>query len=276
MKIPQPPQKEEAMLYDCGVHIIAGNCSSTPFSYPNNSVTWPSTGVTDEDARLSRRSATGSQAIIDLYMTTPLIVIGILCNVVSIVVLRRDKERHGTVFFLQALSVADTLYLFAASLRYPLRYLLPSEDCFIQLQPLVFPLLKTFQTITIWMMVLVTVHRFACFLAPLTSPLLFNDATRRRSVTIVFCTGLLYNVPRFFDSCVYRWDDPCTQRSLTRMLYRQSFSNSYYYDIYIDGLYMALLYIGPLTTIILINCRLVQAIRYTHVIHHQLQAVRSR
>lgn len=251
------------MLYNCGVHVISGNCSSRPTSTLDNA-TWSSIRVTDDDTRrLSRRSVTGSQAIIDIYITTPLILIGVVCNVISIVVLRRDKERHGTVFFLQALSVADTLYLVAASLRYPLRYLLPSEDCFVQIQPLVFPLLKTFQTIAIWMVVLVTAHRFACVCAPLTSSLLFHDANRGRSVVAVFCTGLLYNVPRFFDSCVYRWHDPCTQRSPTRMLYRQSFSNSYYYDIYIDGLYIALLYIGPLTTIILINCRLVKAIRYT-------------
>ena len=46
------------------------------------------------------------------------------------------------------------------------------------------------------------------------------------------------------------------------MLYRETFRNALYYDIYIDGLYLLLLCIGPMTTLIFMNVRLVQAIRY--------------
>jgi len=46
------------------------------------------------------------------------------------------------------------------------------------------------------------------------------------------------------------------------MVYRESFRNALYYDLYIDGLYLLFLCVGPLTTLIFMNVRLVQAIRY--------------
>jgi len=52
------------------------------------------------------------------------------------------------LLLLQALAVVDCLYLAAAALRYPLKYLLtPNNDTdpYVDMQPIVFPLLKTFQ-----------------------------------------------------------------------------------------------------------------------------------
>ena len=68
---------------------------------------------------------------------------------------------------------------------------------------------------------------------------------------------------RYLDSCVVRWIDPCGDqvRRIDVMLYRESFRNALYYDIYIDGLYLLLLCVGPMTTLVFMNVRLVQAIR---------------
>jgi len=88
------------------------------------------------------------QAVIELYVIGLLIVFGMIANIVSIIVLRRYRERRDSLFLLQALAVVDCLYLAAAGLRYPLKYLLkPSSDAdrYIDMQPTVFPLLKTFQ-----------------------------------------------------------------------------------------------------------------------------------
>jgi len=78
---------------------------------------------------------------------------------------------------------------------------------------------------------------------------------------IVFCVGFIYNIPRFFDSHTCRWYEPCTGRVLSRMLYRQVFANSHYWNIYLDGMYLLLLYVAPLTTLGFFNFRLVEAIR---------------
>ena len=79
-----------------------------------------------------------------------LIIFGMVANVVSIIVLKRYRERRDSLFLLQALAVVDCLYLAAAAVRYPLKYLLrPSAnaDAYIDMQPTVFPLLKTFQVL---------------------------------------------------------------------------------------------------------------------------------
>jgi len=49
------------------------------------------------------------------------------------------------------------------------------------------------------------------------------------------------------------------------MTYRQSFHNALYYDLYIDGLYLLFLCVGPVASLIFMNVRLVQAIRYRRV-----------
>jgi len=70
---------------------------------------------------------------------------------------------------------------------------------------------------------------------------------------------------RFLDSCVVRWVNPCsgpdTESAIELMVYRETFRRALYFDIYVDGLYLVLLYIGPLCILVYMNVRLVQAIR---------------
>jgi len=72
---------------------------------------------------------------------------------------------------------------------------------------------------------------------------------------------------RYLDSCVMRWVDQCGYqvRRIDVMLYRESFRHPLYYDLYIDGLYLLLLCVGPVTTLIFMNVRLVQAIRLLYL-----------
>jgi hypothetical protein len=88
-------------------------------------------------------------SFIEFYVIGVLVVFGLLANGASVIVLRRYRERRDALFLLQALAVADGLYLTVAGLRYPLKYVLTpgtgNVDRYVQMQPIVFPLLKTFQ-----------------------------------------------------------------------------------------------------------------------------------
>jgi len=92
-------------------------------------------------------------------------------------------------------------------------------------------------------------------------------------VNFVKTLHLLYC--RFLDSCVVRWIDPCGDqvRRIDVMLYRETFRNALYYDIYIDGLYLLFLCVGPMTTLIFMNIRLVQAIRYDSCVSFNFEPV---
>jgi hypothetical protein len=197
------------------------------------------------------------EQVAELYILSLLCIIGLFGNVMSVVVLRRDKQRRETTFLLQALAIADGLYIICAILRYPLKHLVADKSDWVMLQPYVFPLLKTCQTLCIWMMVLVTVDRFLYVCRPLHRPRLHRMA----SVFGVHAAAVLYNLPRFFDSCMMRFHDVCSNRSTARMVYAHAFQSILYFDIYQYILYILMLYILPLATLIVLNLKLIQAIR---------------
>lgn len=86
------------------------------------------------------------ETVIQLYIVSVLIAFGVAGNIVSIVVLRHDRERRETLFLLQALALADGLYLLAAVMRYPVKHLI-SSNRYAELQLVAYPLLKTFQVL---------------------------------------------------------------------------------------------------------------------------------
>lgn len=66
--------------------------------------------------------------IIELYVIGFLVAAGAFGNVLSLVVLKRDRQRRESLFLLRVLAVADLFYLVFATLRYPAKYLLPLVD----------------------------------------------------------------------------------------------------------------------------------------------------
>jgi len=69
-----------------------------------------------------------------------------------------------------------------------------------------------FQTLTNWMIVLVTVDRYCCVCRPLDAPRCFTHAARRRYVVVIFAAAFLYNLPR---------SQPLVQIELTRFYVTQ-------------------------------------------------------
>ena len=255
-----------SMFESCKTQIISiPNCSLLLAGlHRNRSTNWTSSLPAGSPEALL--TAFDVHQLVELYIISLLILVGSVGNIVSIVVLRKDRERRDALFLLQSLAVADVMYLVVSIFRYPVKYLVPDQDQWVAIQPTVFPMLKTCQTVTIWSMVLVTIDRYVCVCRPLQAARAFNPATRRRYAIAVFVGGLLYNLPRYADSCVYTWYNTCTHESFSRMLYRESFSNPYYHNLYIDGLYITMLYLAPLSILISMNCCLVRAIRQVHIV----------
>ncbi len=196
--------------------------------------------------------------VAELYLISIFCVVGLVGNSMSLLVLRRDRERRQSLILLQTLAIADSLYLLVALFRYPLKYVVPDLDTYTVMQPVVLPLLKTCQTICIWMMVLVTTERFIYVCNPLHANLLFSNSKRRVLGSLVFVLGVIYNLPRFFAQCIL-YMSPCNRDAI--MIYRERFMLWPYRYIYLNGLYMALLYVAPLVTLCVMNVKLILAIR---------------
>jgi len=117
--------------------------ASTPFGSQNSSE--ESSSPPDSGSRMESTF----QMVVELYIISLLAAFGLVGNLVSIIVLRQDRERRDALLLLQAVAVADAFYLAVGVLRYPLRYLIsPAADGsnrWVDMQPVVFPLLKTFQ-----------------------------------------------------------------------------------------------------------------------------------
>ena len=119
------------------------------------------------------------------------------------------------------------------------------------------------------MLLLVTMDRFIYVCMPLRAQDIFNSRTRRVMSVLVFVIGLLYNIPRFFDSCVWTFHDLCSGIRYSRMVYTLPFNNTYYFDIYQYALYLLLLYVGPLSILVVLNTKLILAIQRSRRRHRQ-------
>ena len=197
-----------------------------------------------------------------LYIISILCVIGLFGNVMAVIVLRNDKLRREALFLLQVLAIVDGIYVFLAVWKYPVEYM-TDVSTYNERLMYIFPLLKTFQTITIWMMVLVTTDRYIYVCWPLHAQRFFTHRSRRVMAAVVVCGGILFNIPLFFENCIMKVYNPCTNTSASFMIYSETFNKGLYFDIYKYALHAILLYILPLLTLCIMNFRLIQAIQHS-------------
>ena len=149
------------MFDACGTYVISHNGTNCTQLFANmyammaarmmslnSSFGGNSTGEGEASVDDSKMEST-FQMVVELYVISLLAAFGLVGNVLSVIVLRQDRERRDALFLLQAVAVADACYLIVGVLRYPLRYLIsPAADGsnrWVDMQPVVFPLLKTFQ-----------------------------------------------------------------------------------------------------------------------------------
>ena len=231
---------------------------------------WPKMPSTNGSCgNLSNMHQSGFEVAIELYVISIIGTLGLLGNIVSIIVLRQDKERRQTLLLLQIMALSDGLYLVAALVRYPLKYMI-EEAPYQHIQLYGYPLLKMFQTITIWMMVLVTVDRFIYVCKPLHAQDMFRQKTRRTFAVLVFVFGTIYSLPRFFESCLMTYDI-CDNKTKTIVIIRKEFHNVYYYNIYRYAMHILFLYMGPLVTLCVMNIQLIITIRKSRQLHREMR-----
>ena len=173
--------------------------------------------------------------------------------------------------FFQFLALADSFYLLTALVRCPLKHLLASPAIYFRMELYVFPLVKIAQSLCIWLMVLVTVDRYIYVCVPLRAIRILTPRRRRILALVVLVCSVLYNIPLFFDSCLMIFKDVCTGTILiTHKVYRPSFNNTIYFDLYRYGCYIVLLYVFPLTCLTVLNGLLVKAIRKSRKRHQEM------
>ena len=146
---------------------------------------------------------------INVYVVGTLCVLGIAGNLLNIIVLGRDHTMHRTTgFLLQMLAVADAVYLVACVFIQTLECIVKQTDWLPSVvsrnhwpyvQVYSWPMAAMARTATVWMVVVLTVHRYIAICRPLHAAQ-YNTITHvRKAVAAVWIFAVVYNVPRFFE-----------------------------------------------------------------------------
>jgi len=118
--------------------------------------------------------------VVEVYLFGALCIAGWIGNALSVAVLRRDQHRykHGTTnWLLQTLAIVDTAYLATSILIQPLKIIHSETDIrggsswFHRVYPYVEPhawaLASIAQTMTVWLVLLITVDRYFAVCLPM-------------------------------------------------------------------------------------------------------------
>ena len=197
------------------------------------------------------------QNVVELYIIFVVCVIGLTGNLISLVVLSRTRERRHSMCLLTYLATADAFYMMVAFICYPLQHLMNSRENHLHMLLYAFPLLKIAQFICIWMMVLVTVDRYMYVKSPYRAETIINHHNKHSWAAGICVVAILYNLPRFFDSCVMTFYDNCTGTNYFLKVNTELFNSPIYFNIYEYGAYMVILYIGPLLLLLYMNTALI-------------------
>ena len=215
---------------------------------------------------------------IELYAVLVLCIGGITGNIVSIVVLGRDRVvRRTTGFLLQALAFTDILYLTTCLF---FQFLHVVEECtewlpglyyyWPQMEPYVWPCASIAQTATVWLVVVVTSDRYVAICRPLHAPQYSTMSRMRKAVIGVMVLSIIYNLPRFFERTVEFATDPKTNQRFPVVNKTDLREDTTYVVLYKTFLYFIVRFFIPLSSLAFFNTRLIQAIRKSYQQHQSM------
>ena len=215
--------------------------------------------------------------VVNVFVVGILCLVGFVGNALSIAVLRKDRDKKNTTnWLLQTLAVADTLYLCASvfiqtlnTIRADTNWWPDLQRAFPYLEPYIWPFASIAQTITVWLVMLVTVDRYIAICLPLRTNIRTLQRTKL-AVAIVILAAILYNVPRFMEREIVTKFDKCTNTTSIKTEQTPFRKNRVYFLVYKTIMYFIFRAIGPLLALIILNLRLVKALREVRKKHRDM------
>ena len=199
--------------------------------------------------------------VCEVYLATPIAVLGIFGNILAFIVLCNHKQKLTTTVILQALAVADTLILATVI---PLKSLWISSLCldfphdYKETWKLLFrglfPLLFVLRMIDTWLITLLTMDRWIAVCRPLHAPRLCTRRSTYMRLCILVLAACVFSLPRLFEHTQYGVFD--THHDVTVL------NNYRWYSIgYKIILFFVFMYLVPMTLLIVLNVQLILALR---------------
>ncbi len=208
--------------------------------------------------------------LVTYRITLFVFIIGFLClfgvigNAVSIVVLRQERDKENTTYWLlQTLAVADTLYLLAAMFIFTLQTIAEDTDWWPALTR-TYPLIKPYawpcgsvtQTITVWIIVLITIHRYIAVTRPFHARS-SNPRYIKIAALLVYITAVLYNTSTFLE----RRSVPCNNGTQYTTIKTELRVNTAYFIVFHLVLHSIFKTLGPLLLLLVLTVGLIKHLR---------------
>lgn len=193
-----------------------------------------------------------------------IVAFGLIGNTLSFVVLQWERRNKVATFMLQALAMADNLFLITTGFAqifaaFGLVYNIDTYNAAVPyLQTYVWPLVHITQFGTIWMTVLIAGNRYIAICQPFQAHKLCSYKKVRMQVATVVVFSILYNLPRFAEyKVVHYWDLETNSTMVTGNTTAMKNSRTYNL-IYENILYCLFVFLGPLMILIVLNVCLIR------------------
>lgn len=164
------------------------------------------------------------------------------------------------------LAVVDTLYLLTCFFIQPLKVIREDTNWFPELRnalPYIEPYMWAFasitQTITVWMVLLVTTDRYIAICHPLNSSLR-NISRCKVAVVVTIVAAVIYNIPRFLERKIVMMPSCTTGEVVVTSEKTSLMDNKLYYLLYKFIGYLIFRSLGPLVVLVYLNVNLIIAL----------------
>ena len=212
------------------------------------------------------------------------VAIGIVClfgisgNITSFLVLWKHKVQTATILLFQCLAFVDTVLLVMSLFVYTLPViggyteLIGITEDYHYVIMYIWPFGMMAHTVTVWLTVVVTLHRFFCVCKPHGLYVRYNDKIIRITILAVISLSCVFNIPRFFEHYPFEtyemninetngMNNASANGTRNNITTRNLGENFFYQLIYSNIIYFPVMYIVPLITLIFLSYRLTRAVR---------------
>ena len=196
-----------------------------------------------------------------------LIIIGLICNTISWLVLRKDTESLIASWQLQALAIADNTVVAFWIVQFFLPYSMPftyyNSPANVYIITYTIPLMRAAQMASIWLTVLIAVTRYVAVCNPLRASYLLTFKRNKKAVIGIALGSFLYNMPRFFEYTVEKMVVQLNNYTITQYIMDATWlrQNKIYTLLYFDIMRYMFIIVLPLLLLIIFNTRLTLAYR---------------
>ena len=226
------------------------------------------------------------KALLNYYLMgiggTAVCCIGIVCNILSVIVLTRRVMNSSTYSYLSALAVCDTLALFFSIIlysedtKYPEKgQIIWQSKIYVYLFPFVHPAAVTFQVTSIWLTLAFTVDRYIMICHPFKAEKMCSVCRARIVIVGIYIFGVLFNIPRFLEykteiDTVPTLDNGVENRALIK--YTSIGQSKLFLDLVHSYMYLTFVCGIPFVTLFVLNSFLVHAVHLSRKKGKQINA----